>query len=169
MSSFRPMRLEDIGHGVAERAVKINGKQRVRGDALSHADLASMATANRNALIENRYISVFPKSVRVNGGMGAEQQTVAAVEGDYHVVAKGFGDYAVIKGVTVLEKATKDDAAAFVAAEEAKTQAKAKDAANGSQEAAAPKKARRKKGSGKRRQRKAPAAAAEPGANGPID
>jgi hypothetical protein len=114
MSIFAPMRIEDIDHGRAERRVTINGKERVRGDPLSHADLASMATANRNALIENRMITVWPKSVQVRGP-AADGPALAAVEGDYHIVTIGFGKYRVIKGVLLQDGVAKDAAAEYVA------------------------------------------------------
>lgn len=169
-SIFAPMKIEDIGSGRAERRVRINGRQCTRGDELSHADLASMATANRNAMIENRMITVFPKSVSVRGGFGASHQASAAIEGDYHVVAKGFGKYDVIRGTALLEGATKDAAAEFVAAERAKAPGGAQAAASGPGKAKPKASKPGRKASGRRRRgtRPAPPPAA-PGDNGPIE
>lgn len=116
---FRPMKIEDIGSGVVNRRTTINGKERVRGDELTHADLASIAVLNRNAMIENRVIDVFPKHVPSRASFGAEP-TAAAVEGEFHVVAVGFGKYKVIKGIILLADSTKEAAAEFVATQQAK-------------------------------------------------
>lgn len=174
-SIFAPMKIDDIGSGRVERRVKINGRERVRGDPLTHADLASMAVANRNAMIENRMITVFPKSVIVRGGFGAEA-TAAAVEGDYHAVAKGYSKYDVIKGVIVLEGATKDAAAEFIAAEQAKAPVAAPGAAQAAtgklsraQRASAGKPGRRRKRPASARQKAKPPAPGAAQDNGPID
>jgi hypothetical protein len=173
-SIFAPMKIDDIGSGRAERRIKINGTERIRGDELSHADLASMATANRNALIENRFITVFPKSVQVRGGLGAAGPAVAAVEGEFHVVARGFGKYDVIKGVVLLAEATKDAAAEFVATEQAKAPKGAQAATAGPGEAQPKRQASGTKKKPKKRKRsgaglvKPPAPGAQ-GDNGPIE
>ena len=176
-SIFAPMKIDEIGTGRAERRVTINGKPRVRGDELSHADLASMATANRNAMIENRIITVFPKFVQVRGGLGGAEPTSAAIEGDFHVVAKGFGLYDVIKGTVLLKEATKEAAAEFVAAEQARAAEPAQPGAAGPGNARLAGTKRGKKSARKRsRNRRSPVAGpATPPApsgsqdNGPVE
>lgn len=164
-SMFKPLSLDQMSHGIVNRKVTINGKPRVGGDPLSHADLASIAIANRNAMIENRFITVFPKSAM----RGVPAQTLMAIEGTHHIFALGFNRYAVVKGVMLRDDLVgQDEAAKFVAQQETKTAAP-KETKPASRAAASPaggKKPRRKAASSRRRRRVAAPAAPAPAPDG---
>lgn len=70
-AQLRPMPINEIGFGVVNRALTIGDKKMLRGEELSHGLLAAMPAANRNALIENRIILVYPKGVDVRRPEGA--------------------------------------------------------------------------------------------------
>jgi hypothetical protein len=113
----RPMPIGEISFGVVERKITIGDKTRLRGEELTYGELAAMRTANRNALIENRVISVFPKGVDVrrqqDGAVivAAPIATDGAVPaGQMHVIAKGFGKWDVIQGTIIASGLTKEAA-----------------------------------------------------------
>lgn len=103
---LRPMRIEEIGFGRVSRALTVSGQILPRGTKLSHEVLARMPAANRNAMIENRYIEVFPKGVAVR-----EVGDTNVPDGaEAHVVPVGFGKYDVIVGNVVGAGLSREDA-----------------------------------------------------------
>lgn len=128
---FRPMRIDEIGSGRVARAIMIGGKKVLRGTELTHDELARMPVANRNALIENRIIEVFPRSVQV---IGRQVTGAAAPAGAVRLkYAKGFGKYDVVYGVVIAEAIPKEDAERMVAEGGPPVEAQADVAAEGAQ------------------------------------
>ena len=169
---FKPMHIDDIGFGRVETRISVGGKDLSRGEHLSHEVLARMPVANRNALIENRKIVVFPKSVAVRGAPGSAAKFSG---GQLYVVARGFGKYDVVEGVAIAHDLSKEDAEAFAKKTSAKS---SKEASEKTPKAEKPAKARRspakKKSAKKASAKRAPArrAASKVTAeqqNGPID
>lgn len=109
---LRPMTIDQIGSGIVERAITIAGERKMRGHELTHDVLARMPAANRNALIENRFISVFPKSVTVLN-RAVEHVPIADGTGEMHVIAKGFGKWDVIQGTVLGSGLTREEANAL--------------------------------------------------------
>lgn len=113
---LRPMTIDQIGSGIVERAIVIGNEKKLRGYELTHEVLAQMPAANRNALIENHFISVFPKSVTVLHRETAREPIPVPIkegDGEMHVVAKGFGKWDVIQGTLLGSGLTRDEANAL--------------------------------------------------------
>lgn len=166
MTQLRPMKIEDISFGVVERAITIGSERRLRGSEISYGELARMPASNRNALIENRFIAVYPKGVTVRreGGqvIAPERIEISEAGGQLHVIAKGFGKWDVIQGTIVGTGLTKE-AAQLLAGQVGPHAAPVNQDAPAS--AAAPARKKRRASPGKRLPPKPPG---EPQDNGPI-
>lgn len=78
------MLAQEIGGGIVRRGFTM-GAERVRsGRELTKEELLSMPPANRNALVEKKYIELYPER--------------PAAPGQRHVVSAGFGRFDVIEG-----------------------------------------------------------------------
>lgn len=167
----RPMPINEISFGVVERAIMVGDTKMLRGTELSHDVLARMPPANRNALIENRFISVFPKGVTVRHSAAAPDVVVPVAEelreaqGEMHIISKGFGKWDVVQGTLVGVGLSREEALAMAE----KSQARAAPVNQTASTDAAPA-APAKKGKRPRTSKRAPAAApGEPQKNGPIE
>jgi hypothetical protein len=110
---LRPPTIGEIGFGRVERKITVGDEELLRGRELTYEQLAAMPAANRNALIENRFISVFPKGVAVrrpDGQVPARVEIVEGASGEMHVIAKGFGRWDVIQGSIVASGLSKEAA-----------------------------------------------------------
>lgn len=109
---FRPLSVDQIGGGQVMRRFTMGSEVMLMGRELDRSTLAAMSTPNRNALIENRFISVWPAGR--GGGAPIERpvtQAVPALPGARrHMQASGFGRFTVYEGVVLGEKLTKDQA-----------------------------------------------------------
>jgi hypothetical protein len=109
---MRPMRIEEIGGGRVVRTFKLADRNVMAGESIDVATLSRMPIANRNALIENGSIAVWPKG---DGAPTITARPAAAAkpaEGTQRfMINKGFGKFAVIEG-RVLNEAPLDKAAA---------------------------------------------------------
>ncbi len=168
------MSIDDIGAGVANRRFGAGEVIFTRGQEIPIDVLKRMPAANRNALIENRVISVYPKTVimRSAGKNGKVAEPVKAAE--MHVVARGFGKFDVICGTIEAQGLSREDAETFAEKAGAKTapvnkDAQASEPASGND---APKavraKGKRRKGSKRGKKPPKPAPGDEQ-QNGPID
>jgi hypothetical protein len=166
----RPMNINDIDFGIVERAITIGEQKMMRGFELSHEVLARMPTANRNALIENRFISVFPKGVTVRRQDGATMVAApissdgASAAGEMHVIAKGFGKWDVIQGTIIAAGLTSKAEAQAVAGIGQAPEAPVNQPAQASP--ASPPKRKRRASPGRRLPPKPPGA---PQDNGPVE
>lgn len=115
---MRPMSIDDIGFGVTNRKFTAGAQVFTRGMEIPLHVLKTMPSANRNALIENRVISVHPKSVTLRSVGKNGKTTTASQEAaeplPLHVVALGFGKYDVIRGTIEAKGLSREDADAFV-------------------------------------------------------
>ena len=82
------MPANQIGGAIVRRQVRTSNGDWQPGMRISAADVLAMPQVNRNALVDKKYIELFPK-----GG----DQAVAA-EGERFVISVGFGKYMVIEG-----------------------------------------------------------------------
>lgn len=84
------LRDQDIGGGVVTRAFR-RGTEYVRqGTRLSREDVLAIPRANRNSLIDNGLISVYPTAAAATP---ADARPLARL-----VVSRGFGNFDVIEG-----------------------------------------------------------------------
>jgi hypothetical protein len=186
------MSIEQIGSGVANAKITAGTRVFTNGEEIPLAVLQRMPAANRNALIENRKISVFPKHVEVRSKGGKRQAAAdAASAGTIHVFAKAFGKYTVLQGTILAEGLGREEAQALAEVETAKLQpaknnepgASAEPSGDASDDKKPRRKAKSKRRSAKRGTRRAKKAGTsrakappkpEPGAedqqpNGPIE
>lgn len=92
--AFNP---RDIGGGVVRRLFTNAGKVHRSGDKLTGDQIRAMPTHNMRALVENRFIEIYPQSVSVDAGR--------------HVIHRGQGRYDVIEGCVLNDQPlSKDDA-----------------------------------------------------------
>src|SRR6266566_2964134 len=82
--------LRDIGGAQVLRTFVFGDRRMFAGLKLAADELAKIPTNNRNALIDAKYIHVWPRDV-VSGGLPDEHK-------ECHVVARGFGKYDVVQG-----------------------------------------------------------------------
>jgi len=87
---------KDIG-GATVRRVFTLGTQAVRnGETLTRDQVLAMPTNNRQSLIDNGYIVLYPLAPN-----------------PLHIISKGFGKYDIIQGQLLAEGLTKEQAEAF--------------------------------------------------------
>ncbi len=94
---MRAMRIEHIGGGRVMRTFRLGDRQVMSGETLDADTLARMNTVNRNSLIDNGYITVWPKSGDAAPPAAAPAAT-AAEGAQRFVINKGFGKFAVVEG-----------------------------------------------------------------------
>ena len=110
------LNIDQVGGGVVRRSFSSGGKRIASGARLSAEEIKAMPVANRQALIDKRFIEVFPKDI--------------AAAGERHVVSAGFGKYNVIEGKKLTEfPVSKQEADAIAGAKRA-TKKKAATAQN---------------------------------------
>jgi hypothetical protein len=83
------MRPEQIGGAIVRRTFSSGGTRLTSGTKLSAEQVLAFATANRNALVDKRFIDLFPKS----GGIDSVSESA-----ERFVVSAGFGRFHVIEG-----------------------------------------------------------------------
>lgn len=94
------VRDEDIGGAYVRRVFRMGDDFAKPGEPLTREQVLAFPQANRQALIDNKYIDVYPP---------------AAAEGDLLIVSRGFGKYDVIQGRKLnIEPLTKEQAEAMV-------------------------------------------------------
>ena len=91
--------VNEIGGGKVLRTFRAGEVQLMRGMTLTQEFIKAMPTSNRQVLIENNYIQVWPKAAAVSPPAAGP---VRAAE--RHVVALGFGRYNVIAGEILNDK-----------------------------------------------------------------
>lgn len=92
----------EIGGGVVRRRFTMNGESVVPGTKLSREEILAMPINNRNALIRNKNLDVYPPA--------------AIPVGVRHVVHIGSGRFDVIVGVKLNDRAlTREEADALAA------------------------------------------------------
>ena len=87
------MNPEQIGGAIVRRTFMSKGKRLVSGMTLSGDEVRNFPVINRNALIDKRYIDVYPR-----GGEVAEP-------GERFVISAGFGRFFVIEGKKLNDEA----------------------------------------------------------------
>lgn len=103
----------EIGGGIARRTFTSGGVRIVAGRRFSGDELRAMPAANRNSLIENRFIEVWPK---VDAEPAADSQA-EPVATERFTVSRGFGKYDVVEGFRLNEAPlSKDEAVALAGA-----------------------------------------------------
>jgi hypothetical protein len=111
---MRPMPIDEIGGGKANTKLSIGGAVRYRGEEITLDELRAMPASNRNCLIENRMIQVYPKQVTFTRSVGhapiPASQAPAADDLARMVIPRGFGKYDVIEGRVLAVGLTRDDA-----------------------------------------------------------
>jgi hypothetical protein len=102
------LRDQDIGGAVVTRAFR-RGTEFVRqGTRLTREDVLAMPRANRNSMIDNGMLAVYP----VAGLVAADPRPATR-----HVVSRGFGNFDVIEGRKLNDAPlTKEDAEDLAAA-----------------------------------------------------
>lgn len=83
----------EIGGGKVKRGFNANGKFLRANTELTAAQIMGWPVANRNALIDKKYIEVWPKGSATTplGSVGPEAER--------HIVPLGAGRYNVVEGV----------------------------------------------------------------------
>ena len=99
------MPLNQIGGAVVRRTFKSGGRQLTSGSRLSGDEVRSFPALNRRALIEKKYIEVFP--------LNTDAGTVSG--GKRFVVSRGFGKFDVIEGKKLNDDALDKDTARVLA------------------------------------------------------
>jgi hypothetical protein len=79
---------DHIAGGRVTRTFRMNGKQLFAGHMLTREELLRMPAQNRNAMVENGYMTVWPKEAVASEPAASER----------HVSHSGFGKYDVIEG-----------------------------------------------------------------------
>lgn len=120
--SLQPMQIDEIGGGKVLRAFSssaiaamLGQKQDrlVMGTMLDQEHLRMLPPANRNALIENRFIQVWPLMAK-DGAAAVARAPVPLVPHERHVISRGFGKFDVIEGRKLnADPLTKDQAEAM--------------------------------------------------------
>lgn len=106
------LRREEIGGGYVERMFTRAGEMLKRGTHLTGDELRAMSPVNLRALVENRFLNVYP----------AAPAPAAAEPAELILVNKGFGKFDVVEGRKLNdEPMTKEDAEAFIASKQAPT------------------------------------------------
>lgn len=85
---MRAIRDEDIGGAIVTSAFRRGTEYVLRGTRLSREDVLAIRKPNRNSMIENGVISIYP--------LAGESPGRAPVE--RHVISRGFGKFDVIEG-----------------------------------------------------------------------
>src|ERR1019366_9887066 len=80
------VRQEDIGGGKVERGFTSRGRVLKTGDILTAAELRAMPAANRQALIDKRYVSIFPVLTKADH---AERLITKSADGKTYDVIEG--------------------------------------------------------------------------------
>lgn len=127
---MRPLPLEQIAGGRVTRpfnspaiaqAKGLSGDRIPMTTELSLDELKLIPAANRNALIENNFIMVWPSGgtpIVANGVSSIPPVTgnVPPEGTKRHIVSRGFGKFDVIEGVVLSKDVSKDQATALAAA-----------------------------------------------------
>ena len=113
---MRAMRIDEIGGGRVLRTFKIGDRHVPSGETIDVETLRKMPAVNRNSLIDNGFLAVWPK------GAGAPVVTraaqAAAPEGSSRfVINKGFGNFSVVEGRLLNSAPLKKEEAEALAAE----------------------------------------------------
>ncbi len=99
------IRPEMIGGGRVIRPFNIAGERQHAGKAFSGEEVRAMPHANRQALIDNGFLAVWPMASRPTasaaGPAGASPTAAANSPMARHVSSRGFGRYDVIEGVKI--------------------------------------------------------------------
>ena len=107
--------IDHIGGGIVRRTFKSGEHRLTSGTKLTAEEIKRMPVANRQALIDKKYIDVYPKAPGGGDGVKAER----------HVVSAGFGKFHVIEGRKLNDvPLSKDQAQALAGVE--KTESKRK-------------------------------------------
>lgn len=85
--------MDDIGGAIARRRFTFNGRTVLPKTVLSAGEVMSMPGANRRAMIDNGYISIYPRSARPSIQADADYVPV-----ERHMVNLGFGAFDVVEG-----------------------------------------------------------------------
>lgn len=124
---MRPLHIDEIGGAKVARSfcsptlaalgVATNAKGNIAmGAELPVEALRNIPKANRDCLIENRFIQVWPcgtatgPAVATKSEKQAEPSTAAPARSVRHVIPTGFGRYMVIEGVMLGTKLSREDA-----------------------------------------------------------
>lgn len=158
---FRPLTIDEIGGAKVARKIDMGGVARLRGEELTLEELRRMPTANRNALIENRIIEVWPRRVTFERGPAAAPVNPG---GQRHVYARGFGKYDVVEGTVLAQGLTREEADAM-----AGKQARAPDGIVAPKAKSPPTKKKRRKSGGAAVRKPAPPPPDSEQNNGPIE
>lgn len=110
----------EIGGGKVKRAFNAGGKFLKAGTPLEAAVIMGWPTANRNALIDKKYIEVWPKG-SVTTPLGSVGPGV-----ERHIVPLGAGQYNVVEGKLLNGKPLKKSAAMALAGLESERKTKRK-------------------------------------------
>lgn len=106
---FRPLTIDEIGGGRVARKISMGGVDLPRGHELTVDQLRAIPTANRNSMIENRIIEVWPKQTRHVARIGGVEG------GELMKFALGVGEYCVVRGSIVATGLSAEDADALIA------------------------------------------------------
>jgi hypothetical protein len=99
------VREADIGGATVRRIFTRNGRAVMPGENLSRGEMLSIPVSNRQSLIDNGYVVIYPP----RPGMGNDDS-----EPERFVVSKGFGNFDVIEGRRLnSEPLTKEQAQAL--------------------------------------------------------
>lgn len=83
------MPASQIGGAIVRRTFSCGDRQLRNGERLSAEQVLAMPISNRNALVDKKYMDLFPKGGDASG---------AAASGERFVISMGFGKYMVIEG-----------------------------------------------------------------------
>ena len=88
---------KDIGGATVRRVFTLGTEPVKTGETLTRGQVLAMPTNNRQSLIDNGYIVLYP-----------------IPPNPVHVISKGFGKYDIIQGQLLAEGLTKEQAEAFM-------------------------------------------------------
>ncbi len=121
-----PIHHSHIGGGKVERPFRMGEKSLPRGTVLSREEVMSIRIANRSALIDKGYLSVWPREAIAQ--QVAQQHSSEPQE--RHVVNCGFGRYNVVEGRRLNEQALDRESAYLLAGKPLPANGKGDDKSN---------------------------------------
>lgn len=101
------MNTNDIGGAVVRRVFSNGGRQMTPGTRLTAEQVKSIPTVNRNALVDKKYIELYPRADVAAG----------ASAGERFVVSMGFGKFIVLEGRKLCDPIDREQAYALAGQE----------------------------------------------------
>lgn len=98
------MAASEIGGAVVRRVFSSGGKQLTPGTRLSSEEVLRIPTINRSALINKKYIEVYPKGDLIAPGASGSER---------FVVSMGFGKFIVLEGKKLCDPIDREQAYAL--------------------------------------------------------